>query len=85
MCLLHNAIIRGFNSILLQAPHVQDADKADFVGYAQTWLRFVLSHHDDEERNLFPKVEEVLGDKDIWADTHEEHSTYLPRVPPFCG
>jgi len=80
MCLLHNAIIRGFNSIYLQAPHVQDGDKAAFVGYAQTWLRFVLTHHDDEERNLFPKVEEVLGDKDIWGETHEEHESFIPGL-----
>lgn len=82
MCLLHNSIIRGFNSIYLQAPHVQDADKADFVGYAKTWFRFVKSHHDDEERNLFAKVEDVLNDKDIWAETHEEHGMY-PRTVLF--
>jgi hypothetical protein len=73
MALLHNSIIRGFNSIYLQAPHVPDADKAAFVGYAQTWFRFVKSHHDDEEANLFTKVEEILGDDTIWAETHEEH------------
>jgi hypothetical protein len=27
--------------------------------YATTWYRFVKSHHDDEEAELFPKVEEV--------------------------
>jgi hypothetical protein len=73
MCLLHNSIIRGFNSIYLQAPHVRDADKTAFVGYAQTWYRFVKSHHDDEEENLFNKVEELLGDDKIWAETHGEH------------
>lgn len=73
MALLHNSIIRGFNSIYLQAPHVPDADKAAFIGYSQTWFRFVKSHHDDEEANLFTKVEEILGDDKIWAETHEEH------------
>lgn len=37
------------------------------------WLRFVKSHHDDEEAELFPKVEEVLGSKEIWQETHQEH------------
>jgi hemerythrin-like domain-containing protein len=83
MCLLHNAIIRGFNTIYLQAPHIQEADKADFIGYALTWFRFVKSHHDDEELNLFPKMEEVLGDKTIWTETHEEHGMSSVPVAPF--
>ncbi|KAH7326447.1 hypothetical protein B0I35DRAFT_405687 [Stachybotrys elegans] len=77
MCLLHNSIIRGFNSIYLQAPHVYDGDRAPFVGYALTWFRFVKSHHDDEEANLFTKVEDILGDKDIWAETHKEHESFM--------
>ncbi len=76
MCLLHNTIIRGFNSIYLQAPHVNAADKADFVGYAQVWYRFVKSHHDDEEATLFTAVEGVLDDKEIWAETHKEHGKF---------
>ena len=75
MAMLHNCIIRGYNSIWQQAPHVRDEDKADFVGYALTWHKFVKSHHDDEEANLFPKVEEQLADKELWADTHQEHGT----------
>lgn len=73
MCLLHNSIIRGFNSIYLQAPHVKEGDRSDFIGYALTWHKFVQSHHDDEEENLFTKVEEVLGDKEVFTETHAEH------------
>lgn len=75
MALLHNSIFRGYNSIYLQAPHVQDADKADFIGYALTWFKFVKSHHDDEEESLFTKVEELLDDKTVFEDTHREHGT----------
>jgi hemerythrin-like domain-containing protein len=75
MALLHNAILRGYNSIYRQAPHVQDEDKADFIGYALTWYKFVKSHHDDEEENLFTKVEQLLEDKDVFAETHLEHGT----------
>jgi len=77
MCLLHNCILRGYNSIWQQAPHVQEADKADFIGYSLTWFKFVKSHHDDEEATLFTKVEELLGDKDVWAETHKEHGAFL--------
>ncbi|KAJ3525965.1 hypothetical protein NM208_g11413 [Fusarium decemcellulare] len=83
MALLHNAIIRGFNSIYLQAPHVKDADKAAFIGYSQTWFRFVKSHHDDEEDNLFPKVKDLLGDEAVWAETHEEHESFLTPLAAF--
>ena len=73
MCNLHNAIIRGYNSIFDQAAHIQEADKSDFVGYALTWHKFVKSHHDDEEQTLFTKVEELLKDDTVFKTTHEEH------------
>jgi hypothetical protein len=75
MALLHNSIFRGYNSIYLQAPHVKDSDKADFIGYALTWFKFVKSHHDDEEESLFIKIEELLDDKTVFEETHKEHGT----------
>lgn len=74
MALLHNSILRGYNSIYQQAPHVQDQDKADFIGYALTWHKFVKSHHDDEEQTLFTEVEKLLDDETVFATTHREHS-----------
>jgi hemerythrin-like domain-containing protein len=73
MAHIHNAILRGYNSIYLQASHITEADKPAFIGYALTWYRFVKSHHDDEELELFPEVEEVLNQKDIWNEAHQEH------------
>ncbi|KFA64406.1 hypothetical protein S40285_01070 [Stachybotrys chlorohalonatus IBT 40285] len=83
MCLLHNSILRGFNSIYLQAPHVHPHDKAAFVGYALTWFKFVKSHHDDEEANLFTKIEEVLDDKEVFAETHEEHDSFMAGLTEY--
>ncbi|KAH6657007.1 hypothetical protein BKA67DRAFT_177335 [Truncatella angustata] len=83
MALLHNSIFRGYNSIYQQAPHVQPADKSDFIGYALTWHKFVKSHHDDEEENLFTKVEQVLDDKTIWAETIQEHEAFLGGLAKF--
>ncbi|KAF2178209.1 hypothetical protein K469DRAFT_718307 [Zopfia rhizophila CBS 207.26] len=85
MALLHNAVLRGYNSIYLQAPHVKPEDYADFIGYCLTWHKFVKSHHDDEEENLFPKVVEVIGkeDKELWGKTHEEHEAMLPPLAKF--
>jgi hemerythrin-like domain-containing protein len=76
MALLHNAILRGYNSIYQQAPYVKPEDKSDFVGYSLTWHKFVKSHHDDEEHTLFTKIEQLLDDKTVWAETHKEHGMY---------
>lgn len=79
MALMHNAVLRGYNTMYLQASKIQEEDYADFIGYATTWCNFVISHHDSEEKELFPKTLEVLGmadgDKEIWGHTHEEHGT----------
>ncbi|KAK7557932.1 hypothetical protein JOL62DRAFT_262794 [Phyllosticta paracitricarpa] len=84
MALLHNAILRGFNTIYLQAPHVKDEqEKADFIGYSLAWHKFVASHHDDEERELFPAVEGVLKEKGIWEKTHQEHQSFLGGLADF--
>jgi hemerythrin-like domain-containing protein len=76
MALIHNAILRGFNTIYLQAPHVKPADYADFIGYSLTWYNFVKRHHDDEEATLFPKVEELLGKKGLLDAIYEEHGLF---------
>lgn len=51
VALLHNVILRGFNSIYLQAPAVKPSDVPDFLGYSLAWCRFVKAHHDDEVRS----------------------------------
>ncbi|KAI1338473.1 hypothetical protein F5Y15DRAFT_129796 [Xylariaceae sp. FL0016] len=83
MALLHNAILRGYNSIYQQAPHVKPTERADFIGYALTWHKFVKTHHDDEEASLFTKVEEVLDDKTVFDETHKEHESFLGGLAEF--
>lgn len=82
MALVHNAILRGFNTIYLQAPHVKPSDHADFLGYVGAWCKFVTSHHDSEEKELFPQTLEVLKkeDEEIWGKTHREHGVYKPSM-----
>lgn len=83
MCQMHNSIFRGYNSIYQQAAHIKDGDKASFIGYCLTWYKFVKTHADDEEANLFPLVEQFLEDKNVWADTHKEHDAFLPAIAEF--
>lgn len=82
MCNVHNSVFRGFNSIYLQAEHVQDQDKADFVGYCMTWYKFVSTHAMEEEEVLFPAVEKMLGEA-VFQDTHKEHEAFLPPLTDF--
>ncbi|KAL1297869.1 hypothetical protein AAFC00_006392 [Neodothiora populina] len=83
MALIHNAILRGFNSVYLQAPHVKPGDYSDFIGYSLAWYKLVKSHHDDEEAELFPKVEGVLNEKGIWEETMLEHESFLEGLAAF--
>ena len=83
MAHIHNAILRGYNSIYRQAPHITHEDKNDFIGYALAWFKFVKSHHDDEEAELFPKVEEIMGRNDLWTETHAEHESFLAGLAQF--
>jgi hypothetical protein len=85
MAHIHNAILRGYNSIYLQAPHVAQENKPAFVGYALTWYKFVKGHHDDEEGGLFPAVAGVLGvvDADLWREMYEEHEAFLEGLGKY--
>ncbi|OAA81282.1 Protein kinase-like domain protein [Akanthomyces lecanii RCEF 1005] len=83
MALVHNAMIRGFNSIYQQAPYIDDELSSDFVQYSLTWASFVTSHHHDEEDNLFDKVSDLLDDKTVWAETHKEHEAFIDGVVQF--
>lgn len=73
MCMVHNSVLRGYNSIYHQAPHVTEADKPAFIGYCLTWYKFLKTHADNEDVSLFPKTEELLEDNTIFVESHKEH------------
>jgi hypothetical protein len=73
MALAHNAILRAFNSIYLQAPHIPDSEKPAFVGYATSWYRFVTGHHEAEEEEFFPNICKLLKDEHLFDKSVEEH------------
>jgi hemerythrin-like domain-containing protein len=83
MALLHNSILRGYNSIYNQLPYIQEEDKSDFMRYSLTWYKFVKSHHDDEEANLFTRVKNLLEDTTIFEESCKEHgmSPDIAMVP----
>jgi hypothetical protein len=80
MAMVHNSIIRGYNSIYNQAPHISDADKSHFVGYCLTWHKFLKSHADNEDVSLFPYTEKLLKDTGIWEESHKEHGKITSQI-----
>ncbi|PGH30403.1 hypothetical protein GX50_06839 [[Emmonsia] crescens] len=77
MALSHNAFIRGFNSIYQQAPRLQKpADKSDFVGYCQSWIECVKTHHHYEETEFFPNINKAAGTTGLMEDAVVEHELF---------
>jgi hemerythrin-like domain-containing protein len=86
MSLAHNGIIRGLNSIYLQAPHLppQDASTArDFLTYCQCWSESMHHHHDAEEKAFFPDIETLSGVKGLMEENVEQHRAFTPGFEAF--
>ncbi|KAI0812153.1 hypothetical protein GGR55DRAFT_614670 [Xylaria sp. FL0064] len=59
---IHNAMLRGLNSIYLQAPHVRrERDIADLLFLTQSWSTWLLDHHHLKENTMLPSFEATLG------------------------
>jgi hypothetical protein len=80
MCMVHNSIFRGYNSIYHQAPYITAVDKPAFVGYCLAWYKFLKTHADNEDISLFPKTEELLEDNTIFTESHKEHGMSDPSL-----
>jgi hemerythrin-like domain-containing protein len=73
---VHNMIIRGLNSIYLQAPHIKPADEKAFCKYMLTWHTLLHAHHDGEEEMLFPFLEKATGVKGIMDANLNQHKAF---------
>ena len=76
MAQIHNVLFRGYNSIYQQAPYVHKSDYSDFIRYALVWYDFIEVHHTGEEEDLFPKIEEIVGQKDFMGVAVEQHAVF---------
>jgi hemerythrin-like domain-containing protein len=85
MSLAHNGIIRGLNSIYLQAPHIPSnkADTRDFLTYCQCWCESMHHHHDAEESGFFPELERIAGVPGLMAQNVEQHRAFTPGFEAF--
>jgi hypothetical protein len=76
MALVHNVMIRGLNSIYLQAPHIKPADEKSFCKYVALWWTTLHGHHSGEEAMFFPYVEKVTGVAGIMDTNIEQHKAF---------
>ncbi len=86
MALAHNGILRGLNSIYLQAPHIarEDLDAIrDFLIYCQCWCESMHHHHDVEEKDFFPSIELLTDVQGIMERNIEQHRAFTPGFDLF--
>ena len=76
MAIVHNMIIRGLNSIYLQAPHIKPADEKSFGRYIVNWHILVHSHHDGEEAMFFPAIHRLTGVEGLMCANIEQHKLF---------
>lgn len=81
MACAHNCIIRGMNSIYLQAEYVQKPeDIADFLFFIKSWANWVSDHHILEEGTMFPGYEKVAGTTGLLSVNVEQHHAFEPQL-----
>ena len=86
MALAHNGILRGLNSIYLQATHIprQDLDAIrDFLIYCQCWCESMHHHHDAEETVFFPDIELISDVRGVMERNVEQHRAFTPGFDRF--
>ena len=86
MALAHNGILRGLNSIYLQAAHVPHSDLTtvrDFLTYCQCWSESMHHHHDMEEELFFPSIEQIAHVPGLMEHNVEQHRAFTPGFEAF--
>jgi hemerythrin-like domain-containing protein len=86
MALAHNGILRGLNSIYLQATHIPRDDVntiRDFLTYCQCWCESMHHHHEAEENNFFPSIEQISGVQGVMERNVEQHRAFTPGFDLF--
>ncbi|CAI7590989.1 unnamed protein product [Penicillium glandicola] len=81
MACAHNCMLRGLNSIYLQAEYVQKPqDIADFLFFIKSWANWVSHHHTLEEEQMFPGFEKVIGAAGFLGTNVEQHHAFQPQL-----
>jgi hemerythrin-like domain-containing protein len=76
MANVHNCIIRAFNSIYIQAPHIPAAEHKNFIAYMTATWQGLEAHHDGEEDFFFPEIERLSGEKGLMDGNVKQHEAF---------
>ena len=81
MAHLHNCLLRGLNSVYLQAPKVsKESDVKDLLFYVTTWTKLLHHHHHEEETFFFPSLEKLAKDPNLMQDSEREHREFAAAL-----
>ncbi|KAL0765392.1 hypothetical protein CaCOL14_012141 [Colletotrichum acutatum] len=83
MALVHNMILRGLNSIYLQAPHVKASESKAFFQYILAWYSLLHVHHSGEEEHFFPAIDELSGQKGLMDGNVTQHKEFHDSLASF--
>lgn len=85
MAQAHNAIIRALNSVHNQCtgPKRGSPDAAGLLEYCQIWHDALHSHHEIEERVIFPDIEAVTGKPGLMAANVQQHRKFDDALEDF--
>ncbi|KAM5373292.1 hypothetical protein ACJZ2D_007121 [Fusarium nematophilum] len=85
MACAHNIIIRGLNSIYLQAPYIQPEDEGAFLRYCACFYEFTHIHNTGEEEDLFPTIEEMSGVRGIMDRNIAQHYAFKQGLDEYSA
>lgn len=81
---IHNVMIRGVNSMLIQAPFIsRPTDIKDFTDYCLTLCVLIHEHYNTEEVLTFPLIEDATGIPGIMDKNVVQHESFLPMLYHF--
>jgi len=90
LILIHTALRRSLETIVrVSAAPVPEGDRADFAEFCGRFTRFLHTHHDGEEKIIFPKLTEVAARASLpayaslVAGWRADHEKLLGRLSAF--
>ncbi|KAK7982132.1 hypothetical protein PG996_009824 [Apiospora saccharicola] len=82
---MHNAFTRGLTSIHLQCVNIETSPKdiPDFVAFCEIWGELLQDHHETEEADVFPFLEEGAGVPGLMKSSFEGHRAFDAGLAEF--
>jgi hemerythrin-like domain-containing protein len=81
MAHIHNCILRVLNAVYNQAPYVKtEKGIVAFLQLVRLWHNELEHHHQTEEICLFPRIEQLTGEKNVMEGNVEQHHQFEPGL-----